>query len=138
MIFTEPRSDIYDLAAATEKLVEAKGPQSLKNVFARLPNYFKPTKGDQRTSLSRPPELMWQTDVRNLSRNQNPDPKYRQYHPIKGCKLIYEGRIPGVHEGLFKLGDYRLAVLEIDRKAGGIRDPDGWLIDDPPGQARLF
>jgi len=93
MIFTEPRSDIHDLAAAVEKLVRAKGPQTLQEVFKRLPDYMHLTRGDLRRSTSRPGDLMWQTEVRNLSRNQNRSPIYRRYPPILKCALEYsDGR----------------------------------------------
>jgi hypothetical protein len=84
------RSDIRVLALAVETLVREEGPQTIREVFKRLPSYIKLTKGDLRNSISRAPELMWQTDVRNLSRNQNTGLPYRQYRAIENCMLVYE------------------------------------------------
>jgi len=102
-MFTEPRSDIHDLAAAIVQLVRAEGPQSFKGVFKRLPNCFRPTKGDLRWSPKRPNERMWQTLVRDLSRNQNRDLTYDKYPPIPNCPLEYVGMKAGSHSGLFIL-----------------------------------
>ena len=102
-MFAEPRSDIHDLWPAVVKLVRAEGPQSLRGVFKRLPNYIRLTKADLRRSLTRRGDLMWQSEVRNLSRNQNPDPKYRRYKPIPNCPLEYVGMKAGSHSGLFIL-----------------------------------
>jgi hypothetical protein len=90
MPFTELRSDIRVLALGIETLVRAEGPQTIREIFKRLPSYIKLTEGDLRKSISRAPELMWQTEVRNLSRNQNPGLPYRQYRAIENCLLVYE------------------------------------------------
>jgi len=120
MIFTEPRSDKYDLAAAIENLVRAKGPQSLQDVFKRLPGYIHLTRVDQRRSNSRSCELMWQTNARNVSRNQNYSPKYRKYPPIPNCALEYK--------------NCRFILRELDdphdvRDARDIHDAQGGLFD---------
>jgi hypothetical protein len=106
MIFTEPRSDICDLALATMKLVQKLGPQSFQDVFKNLPGsgFITLTRADLRVSPSRAPELMWQAHMHNVARHQDrTNPKYRQYPPIEGCALIYEGRKRGVHDGRFIL-----------------------------------
>lgn len=102
-MFAEPRSDVHEVAAGTVKLVRAEGPQSLRGVFKRLPNYMHLTKGDWRWSVTRDGDRMWMTQVRNLSRNQNHDPKYRKYPPIPNCPLEYVGMKAGSHSGLFIL-----------------------------------
>ena len=130
MTFTEPRSDIHDLAPALEKLVREKGRQKFRGVFKRLPDYIHLSRGDLRWSLSRRDERMWQTQVRNLSRNQNRSPKYDKYPPIPNCALEYI-------KGWFILrepDDPRAIETKTDRLSRTIhvRDEDdavGWLFD---------
>jgi hypothetical protein len=121
-MFAEPRSDIHDLWPAVVKLVRAEGPQSLRGVFKRLPNYFRPTKGDLRWSVKRRGDRMWQSEVRNLSRNQNRDPTYRKYKSIPNCPLEYVGMKAGSHGGLFilhELDDRRDTPDVHDTKGSG-------------------
>lgn len=121
MTFTEPRSDIHDLAAAVEKLVRAKGPQSLRDVFKRLPDYLHLTRGDLQRSTSRSCDLKWHTEVRNLSRNQNRHPTYKCYPPIPGIALEYEGTKVGSRGGRF--------ILREPDEAGLVRK-DAWTVRD--------
>ena len=131
-MFTEPRSDIHDLWPVVVKLVRAEGPQSLRGVFKRLPNYFRPTKGDLRWSITRKGDRMWMTQVRNLSRNQNPDPKYDRYPPIPGCPLVYIGMKAGSHSGRFELrelDDRRDAHVHDVQRSGGEASEQRSLFD---------
>ena len=113
-MFAEPRSDIHDLAAALVKLVRAEGPQSLRGVFKRLPNYAHLTKGDRQWSLTRRGDRMWQTEVRNLSRNQNGDPKYRKYKALPNCPLEYVGMKAGSHSGRFELRETHIDRMPVE------------------------
>jgi hypothetical protein len=120
--FTELRSDIHALASAIEALVRAEGPQTIREVFKRLPSYIEFTEGDLRNSMSRAAEQMWQTEVRNLSRNQNPGPPYRRYRAIENCTLVYEHGIFALSPAKPWAGQYHGATAErhASQKAGAM------------------
>jgi len=123
-MFAEPRSDVHEIAAGTAKLVRAEGSQSLRGVFKRLPNYMHLTKGDRQWSGTRGGDRMWMTQVRNLSRNQNPDPKYDRYPPIPNCPLVYISMKAGSHSGRFELHE-----LDNPRDVRDAPSAEGWLFD---------
>lgn len=108
MSFRELRSSIRDIAPAVEQLVLEEGPQAMREVFRRLPAYIDFTAGDLRKSASRVNEAMWQTEVRNLSRNQNPSLRYQRYQPIAGCALVYE-------QGVFFLSGRNTAAATTEK-----------------------
>jgi hypothetical protein len=83
------RSDIHDIAQGVERLVRAKGPQTMKQVFENLPAYMDLTRLDREMSRSRTRETNWQIQVRNMSRSQNRSGTYKKYPPIPECGLVY-------------------------------------------------
>ena len=102
---TEQRTSALELGLAIIRLMLARGLEriALKLVLDTVFTVIELTPADRQFSVSRPKDRNYQSDIRNLGRNQ--DPKYIKHQPIDGLEALSYEHVRG---GVFILDHAKL------------------------------